>query len=386
MKSNHFDYIIIGAGAAGLHLVHAMADDSFFNQKRVLIIDKDEKVTNDRTWCFWEKGEGKWDRIANKIWEKGWFHTQENSAALSMYPYRYKMVRGIDFYNHGKKRIKELSQFTRITDDVVSVNDTIGSPVEVVCHQEKYMANHVFDSRIDPAFNEAKDDSARVLQHFLGWFIETDEDIFNPDEFVMMDYRVKWKNETGFTYVLPYSKRNALVEFTLFTPQLIPTEGYEEILKKYLAEILLLTNYRITETEYGIIPMSDYPFHRHHSDRVTKIGTAGGWVKPSSGYSFKNAERFSAKVIANIKRGNSPAKGIATGRFRKYDTLFLDILQNRNELGEGIFTQMYLKNPTSQIFKFLDEETSIAEDLKIISSFKPAPFQNALFKNWKKMI
>lgn len=386
MQNNHFDYIIIGAGAAGLHLVHAMMDDNWFSDKRILIIDKDPKSVNDRTWCFWEKGEGRWDRIAGKIWEKGWFYTKEHSASLSMYPYRYKMVRGLDFYDHARKCVVNHSQFKWMMSEVTDVIAADANRAEVICGDRKYSAGHVFDSRIPQSFTDAHDDSSRVLQHFLGWFIETGEDVFNPDEFVMMDYRIKWKNETGFTYVLPYGKRNALVEFTLFTPQLIPMEGYEEILKKYLSEILRTDQFSITETEYGVIPMSDYPFHRHHTPLVTKIGTAGGWVKPSSGYSFKNAERFSQIVVDNIKAGNHPAKGIATGRFRKYDTLFLDILQNRNELGEGIFTQMYLNNPTSQIFKFLDEETSMAEDFKIISSFKPAPFQNALFRKWRKMI
>jgi len=386
MSHDHFDYIIIGAGAAGLHLMHAMIGDSWFRDKRILILDKDTKSVNDRTWCFWEKGEGKWDKIACKVWQKGWFYNSSHSIDLSMYSYRYKMVRGIDFYDYGRNCVQEHSQFSWVTGDVSDVNATDGNLAQVICGDRKYTANHVFDSRIPQAFTDAKDNSVRVLQHFLGWFIETNEDVFNPDEFVMMDYRVKWKNETGFTYVLPYGKRNALVEFTLFTPQLIPMEGYEEILRKYLSGILKTDQYTIKETEYGVIPMSDYPFHRHHTERVTKIGTAGGWVKPSSGYSFKNAERFSKKVVANIKAGNHPAKGIATGRFRKYDTLFLDILQNRNELGEGIFTQMYLNNPTSQIFKFLDEETTFIEDIKVISSFKPAPFQRALFKNWKKMI
>jgi lycopene beta-cyclase len=386
MEKIHFDYIIIGAGAAGLHLAHAMLDDSWFQHKRILIIDKDTKTVNDRTWCFWEKGNGKWDDISHKIWEKGWFHTMNHSIELSMYPYRYKMVRGIDFYNFGRNRVSASGNIEWITGEVNQVNEHSVSGAEVICGDAVFSASYVFDSRIDPAFQDAKDGSSYVLQHFLGWFIETEKDVFSQDEFVMMDYRIKWKNETGFTYVLPSGPRKALVEFTLFTPSLISKEGYEAMLKKYLADILNAGDFTVTETEYGIIPMTDYPFHKHHDSSVIKIGTAGGWVKPSSGYSFKNAERYSRKVISNIKSGNHPAKGVAKGRFRKYDMLFLDILQNRNELGEGIFTDMYLKNPASQIFKFLDEETSIAEDLKIISSFKPAPFQKALFRNWNKMI
>ena len=386
MSKNHFDYIIIGAGAAGLHLAHAMLDDNWFDSRQILIIDKDSKSVNDRTWCFWEPGAGRWDEITHKMWEKGWFHTSAQSVELSMYPYRYKMIRGIDFYHFGKERVAASPNISWITGEVSQVSQLTDCGAEVLCDGKTYSANHVFDSRVDPAFQQTGDGSARVLQHFLGWFVETESDVFNPDEFIMMDYRIKWKNETGFTYVLPVTPRKALVEFTLFTPELIPKEGYESILKKYLSEILNAGDYRIAETEYGIIPMTDYPFHQHHAVSITKIGTAGGWVKPSSGYSFKNAERFSKQTVSNIKAGKKPEKGVASGRFRKYDTLFLDILQNRNELGEEIFTDMYLKNPASRIFRFLDEETSLPEDIKIISSFRPGPFQKALFRNWRKLI
>lgn len=50
-------------------------------------------------------------------------------------------------------------------------------------------------------------------------------------------------------------------------------------------------------------------------------------VKPSSGYSFKNAEVYSALIVKNIKQDKIPSKGIASGRHRKYDSIFLDVLQ-----------------------------------------------------------
>ena len=50
--------------------------------------------------------------------------------------------------------------------------------------------------------------------------------------------------------------------------------------------------------------MSNYPFHRANKKGITKIGTAGSWVKPSSGYAFKNIEKSAQKVIQNIKEIN----------------------------------------------------------------------------------
>ncbi|MEZ4930893.1 MAG: lycopene cyclase family protein [Saprospiraceae bacterium] len=60
MSQTHFDIAIIGAGAAGLQLALAMQRDAFFSTKKILVLDKDQKDSNDRTWSFWEKGAGKW--------------------------------------------------------------------------------------------------------------------------------------------------------------------------------------------------------------------------------------------------------------------------------------------------------------------------------------
>ena len=180
--------------------------------------------------------------------------------------------------------------------------------------------------------------------------------------------------------------RTALVEFTLFTSALISSDDYDKMLRQYLGEVLKLESYRIKEVEMGVIPMSNYPFHKHNTHCITKIGTAGGWVKPSSGYSFKNSDRFSKKIIQNIKTGAVPSAGIAVGRFRKYDSLFLDVLANRNELGASMFTAMYSQNSPQSILKFLDEETTLFEDLNIMRAFDQQLFMLTLLKQLKRKI
>ena len=51
-----YDYIIIGAGMAGLQLANAFIDDSHFKSKSILIIEPSSKNPTEKTWCFWEKG------------------------------------------------------------------------------------------------------------------------------------------------------------------------------------------------------------------------------------------------------------------------------------------------------------------------------------------
>ncbi|MBK7636072.1 MAG: lycopene cyclase, partial [Saprospiraceae bacterium] len=54
----HYDFIIAGSGAAGMLTAYFMIRDPYFDSKSILIIDRDVKNQNDRTWCYWEKGQG----------------------------------------------------------------------------------------------------------------------------------------------------------------------------------------------------------------------------------------------------------------------------------------------------------------------------------------
>ena len=40
-----------------------------FNDKKILLMDKEPKTKNDRTWCFWEKEAGFFEEIVYKKWE-----------------------------------------------------------------------------------------------------------------------------------------------------------------------------------------------------------------------------------------------------------------------------------------------------------------------------
>ena len=376
MATTVYDFAIVGAGAAGLHLAMAMIAEPFFKDKKVLILDKDQKTENDRTWCFWEKGKGKWDSILAQSWESGKFITKQHDLDLTLQPYRYKMLHAIKFYAHAKKKIATATNFEWITENVENIQSE--SLVTIQTDQNNYSTKQVFDSRIDPAFFEKKDNYIRLLQHFKGWFIKTEKAVFDPSVFVMMDYRIKWKDSTSFIYVLPTSENEALIEFTFFSPELVEDQVYDDCLKKYIHEILNIQNYNVEKEEQGIIPMSNFPFHRSSQKGILKIGTAGSWVKPSSGYSFKNAEKLAAKIVQNLKSGRPADQNLYQKKYNIYDTLFLDVLHDHNEMGEDLFVTMYTKNKIQRVFEFLDEETTFAQDVAIMNTFEWMPFFRAI--------
>ncbi|MBK9017567.1 MAG: hypothetical protein IPM82_27925 [Saprospiraceae bacterium] len=195
----------------------------------------------------------------------------------------------------------------------------------------------------------------------------------------MMDYRLRWPGTTSFTYVLPLNKREALVEFTLFSPTLLADGDYDRMLHEYFDKILKIKDFDIVEEEQGIIPMTDFPFEKYSLGKHVRIGTAGGWVKPSSGYSFKNCERNAQKIVENLKLGRPANQGLISPRFRFYDAVFLGVLNRWNDLGPSLFNVMYAKNDIQKIFAFLDDESSIGEELRIIAGFPKLPFLRSLF-------
>lgn len=379
MNDQVYDYIIIGAGAAGLHLAMAFIDDPAFQNARILILEKDRKDTNDRTWSFWEEGPGRWDSLAEQVWHRGTFIDSGGEKALDMGGYAYKTLRSKPFYAYAKERIDTAQNIWWVQE---GVSETKGSgPVEVVTPSGTFIGKHIFDSRITPGAFAHKGKYIYVIQHFKGWIIESEQDIFDPEAFVMMDFRLRWQDTTSFMYILPSSARRALLEFTFFSPDLVTDEVYEGMIRTYIDSFCGIGKYQILEEEKGRIPMTDYPFQHDHAPGITKIGTAGGWVKPSSGYSFKNAERFAQEILKNIKAGRVPHNGIATGRHRRFDILFLDLLNRQNEIGPELFSSMYTRLPAHLIFKFLDEQTSLLEDIRIVSAFRPWPFIASLFRN-----
>lgn len=377
-KMPHFDYLIIGSGLAGLQLALQMAKDAYFDRYTIGLIDPSEKITNDKTWSFWEKGPGNFDPIVKRKWHTAKFKSRNLSLSIPLKEYQYKTIRSSDFYDWAKTQLALKDNVQFIIDTVQDIEE--GEPVRIFGRSSLYSAKHVFDSRVPADFKKQVFKYTLIQQHFEGWVIETELPSFQPDAFSMMDYRFQYKDSTSFIYVLPYSNTKALVEFTFFTPYTVASAIYTEAIKNYLQNEMNITTYKVLETEQGNIPMTDFPFGNYNSKHVTKIGTGGGWVKGSTGYSFKHTEKNVRKMVDNLKAGKSPEMGLNNRKFKFYDKIFLKVLHDENQMGVWIFERFYLKNSVQTMFRFLDEESKFPEDLRIMKSLFSFAFIKAFFK------
>ncbi|WP_234414667.1 lycopene cyclase family protein [Muricauda brasiliensis] len=374
-----YDYIIIGAGAAGLLLADAMGKDEFFASKTILVLDKDNKSKNDRTWCFWERGKGQFDDLIFKTWDTIYVGGQQLQKSTSIAPYNYKMLRGIDFYNHFLPKVKAYPNITWAQGEVLNIDEK-ENEVLVTTSSQKYLGQTVFSSLYDPSTSLKQDKFPVLQQHFVGWQIKTKQSVFNSNQATFMDFSVPQKGNTRFMYVLPLSDTEALVEYTLFSEHLLEKNEYEEAIKTYISENYGDIKYSVEETEFGSIPMTCYPFHQHNTNRIFQIGIAGGWAKPSTGYTFYNTSRQVPKLVEYLKTGKPLTEFHQKNRFLFYDMLLLDILYENNHLGHEIFESMFKRRKASLILKFLENETNLWEELKIVTAPKPMPFIKALLK------
>ena len=186
-------------------------------------------------------------------------------------------------------------------------------------------------------------------------------------------------------YILPFSKTEALVEYTLFSKKLLDQNKYKSAIENYLSESGI-DDFEIKSKESGQIPMTCFPFFEANTKNILNIGSAGGWSKPSTGYTFKNIDKNTSKIIRFVKSNDSFKKFMKKNRFWFYDLIFLDVLFDKNYLGKNLFTNMFKKNDPKTIFKFLDNKSSFYEELKIMLSFPKTIFLFAVIKRLIKGI
>ncbi|OYX82676.1 MAG: lycopene cyclase [Flavobacteriales bacterium 32-34-25] len=375
----HFDYIFTGSGLAALMTAYKMVQSGKFKDKSILLLDDNSKKTNDRTWCFWEKENSVWDSIVSKKWNSALFANADFNRNLDLQPYQYYKIQGLDFYNFVFELLSKQENITFLNEKVTDINE-LENHVYVASENNQFTCNQIFNSIFNKAALVQQTKFPVLQQHFIGWSIKSAEAVFNPEQAVFMDFSVEQKGNTRFMYVLPVSKNEALLEYTLFSAELLKQEEYESEIENYIRK-LGISQYEIIEKEQGSIPMTCYPFWKKNSKRVLNIGTAGGWTKASTGYTFKNSDKQSSRLIDFLQKETDFRKFHRKTKFWFYDLLLLDILDRQNELGSRIFSSMFKNGNPALIFKFLDEETTLFEDIKVILKCPKMLFIKALFKS-----
>lgn len=373
-----FNYIIAGMGCAGLSLAMQLKRSSI-NFSKVLLIDKDLKNKNDRTWCFWTKEKNNWfDKIVFKRWDKFSFKSDAINKEIALKPYSYVMIKGIDFYTYCLNELQSDPRFEIVTEEILGI-ETVNSLAILKTKNQTYCCDQLFNSAFRTL--NKKTDHINYVQHFKGWVIETESDSFDVDCPVFMDFSVEQHNDCRFVYIIPFSKNKALVEYTGFSANNLSDIVYDNELKSYIEKKLRIGAYKIIETERGDIPMTESDFINPFGERVINIGSAGGSSKPSTGYTFYFIQKNTKEIIRQLENGstklNSPKR---KKRFLLYDKILLEVLDKKEIAAKKVFTELFQKNNIKNLLAFLNEESTVSEDLGIMNSVSKKHFATAAIK------
>ncbi|MGW1727996.1 lycopene cyclase family protein [Streptomyces sp. NPDC002306] len=366
------DVAIVGAGAAGLSLAHLLSYSTpGIRPLSVVLVNAPPGPLRPphRTWCFWERGGGRYDAAMTAAWKSLRVRTPDGRVIEDdIGPLRYKMIRSNDFENliaYDLTQNAEVQRLEATVDMLEPVTDgaqvyartAAGLPLTV-------RARWLFDSRPLGSLPSAR---TTLLQHFHGWFVRSERPVFDPRTVELMDFRVPQPSRgLSFGYVLPISRRQALVEYTEFSPSVLSRHGYETALRHYTEDVLGLLDLEVISTETGAIPMTDAPFARQIAPSIFRIGAAGGATRPSTGYTFAGLQRQTEAVASALLSGRRPLPPPAhSARSRAMDAVMLRALDSGRVDGAAFFAHLFTRVPMERLLRFLDGRTRLHEDLLV---------------------
>ena len=364
-----YNYAFLGGGLASLELVGHISKTN----ASVLILERDNNKKNDRTWSVWTRNPLRHSDIVCKTWTKASFVSLEGEVCTKdMGAYSYQQIRSLQFYDKIFSSVKNNQniniRYTEV-EDVIEHHDHV--EIRTASGIEK--AEFVFDSRINfkNYMSPAIDSYNYVTQHFYGYFLETEDAVFDADTFTMMDFSYPaLKDEFGFVYILPYTEKHALVELTFFSNKLRSDEEYAAMLEDYIKRNIG-SNYTVKEVEKNKIPMLDRRVKRHNNGRVLKIGTNGGLTKVSTGYTFTRVMADALKITDYLKSINRSFKGFS--QYQKiplHDRVILEVLLKEPLTAVKLFHTLFKELSPEVFFCFLDDNLGF---LKLLSVYSKAP-------------
>ncbi len=356
--NERYDIAVVGGGLAGLSLLYHLNEAGRLTDRRIALIDPERKGAHDRTWSFWEKEEGPFEHLVHHHWPEVDVANREKHRTCVLAPYTYKLIRSNDFYAEMNSMLEGLPQVEHLKTRVLDVN---GQTVNT--STGSLTAEYIFDSRPTP-YDYRELDHPYLDQHFRGWYVETAAAVFDPNRATLMDFRTPQRGETRFLYVLPFSTRRALVEVAIFSNDHLSAAEYDRIMADYLAEHWT-ANYQVTHTEAGNIPMTTEPYPLRDGNHIY-IGLGGGAARPSTGYTFYGLQRQLMSLAADFPRMRDLRPWSA--RHTLYDATLLRILQDSRLPGDEVFVDLFDRNPPARVLAFLNGESTLAQELLLMST------------------
>ncbi len=360
-----FDYIIVGAGCSGLSLAYEMNVKNLFNDKTCAIIDKRKEFNRDKIWSYWNIYEHSfYDCLINK-WDKFCVKKNQNEIILDCENFQYQSIDSQKFY---KKILDNLNSNKNIK---LILNKSVDKIYEnkdeaiVQCSDEIFRTDIIFNSSLD---NKTTKES-ELFQHFYGCEVVFDENVNLPEYPIIMDFNCNQDSWVHFFYTLPMGKNKIFIENTwISNEKSFAFERYIAEINYYIQNNLnYKKKYKTNYSEIGSIPMFHFKNNMKYK-KIINIGTAGNLTRKSTGYTFLNIQKSVKQIVINISKKQNIKESSVSLKYNYLDNIFIKVLLEKKGSMYEVFFDLFKKNKTKDIVKFLSNTSNWFEDLKIILS------------------
>ncbi len=370
-----YDYILAGGGCAGLSLVYHLLGSSL-RDSDILILEPTLGEVPNKTWCYWDTAALPiHPETARFSWNSFYLQQGEQQHQHRLGNLSYYHLNSHDFYAHVLEKIKTFPNVHFLKEEVSAIRCEENEVQVETATSGTYRSNFVFDSRITKDYSYQN----TLNQVFIGLKIKSKIPVFDPRCMGLMDFDTPSSSGFDFIYTLPFSTQEALIEYTAYTNEAREEEALLDSLTNFLKQKYGALEYEITFQESGQIPMTSRVQTQTSGPRHVRIGTAAGWTKPSTGYTFAQIQENCNQLVTRLEQGtNQDLRFPRKLRFVFYDNILLSIAHHWPKRLPGLFINLFSTSSPDLVFRFLAEKTSFWEEIQLLSRLKFGIFLKGL--------
>ena len=366
------DLLILGGGCAGLSLAMRLAELGE-NCPRTRILEPRRHYVHDRTWCFWDDGATRFAPLVKHRWRKLAVRSEGRTANVDCGATPYCMLPSDAFYAAALDAIAANDRIEFVMGSTASsIDRAIAQDWRVETNCGECRATMVVDTRPDRS-RAARD--AILWQSFEGCEIECALDTFDPSSADLMDFQASEANDIRFTYVLPVSRRRALIETTVFGPFPLHRGALGGELDAAIVRLTGSKKFKILRSEYGALPMGHMKAQLGRDRSCIRVGLTSGGARASTGYAFQRIQRWADRCVQSLADG-SGLVGHAPDPvlLRAMDRLFLSVLRTQPASAPEMFLSMFQNVSADRIIRFLSDRGTLRDYAAVASALPLAPF------------
>jgi lycopene beta-cyclase len=360
--------LVLGAGCSGLAFARE-AVQRLATGDELHILDSRRSFENDRTWCTWGVIPHAYEHLVKHKWSRCALRRDGREVVWSSRRYAYSMISSEDYYPEVLKEIEGRPNVHMHLGVKVSELHREGEGVRIESDSGPFSADVVYDAR----GWTPEDENPALLQHFRGYFVECEKDVFDPHTAVLMDFNIPQGKGLCFMYILPFTRRKALLEPTWMTEAgPFAEDVYRETAFSYLNTKYNVQKPVLLHEESGCLPM-DVRTGVEAGGPCIPLGIRGGLLKPSSGYGFaammKDAEAKAATLVSGDGARIKPRSNVQN----TLDKIFLSFMKRKPAEVPGVMLKLFEKTPADALARFLSDVPKAQDTAAVLWALRKSP-------------